>query len=354
MRVRAVKWIVALTASGVLHAGAAALLLPEVDAVRIAGGTPTEIVVAGNAFIDQIAAGEADDAVQPAETAVSPLEPVEAETTAPGPVEVASPVEPALVVEPEPLGRNLSREAERSPDVEIAEAPVAAKSTERAKAASVQAAPVEEAQAAEVAVALAVEATEPQRAETAARSEAVEPAGPKETVTAPADVPVPTPRPDYEPPKQAKVEKLEPQKARRAVRKVDLGGKNQVDSRRGIEDGSEHGKATQRGQGLARLNAPGNAAVSNYPGQVVRRLRRALRYPAEAKRERLEGEVHVSFTVSRDGGVGSIRVVRSSGSRLLDEAAVNTVRRAAPFPDIPTAAGRSSWPFTVPLAFAVR
>ena len=91
--------------------------------------------------------------------------------------------------------------------------------------------------------------------------------------------------------------------------------------------------------------------MSNYPGTVYAKLRRSLRYPSEARRKRIRGEVHVRFTVSRSGGVGSIRVARSSGSSLLDNAALATVRRAAPFAEIPPAAGRSNWSFTVPLAF---
>ena len=91
--------------------------------------------------------------------------------------------------------------------------------------------------------------------------------------------------------------------------------------------------------------------LSNYPGKVAAKLRRALRYPAEAKRQKLRGQVRVSFVVSAGGGVSSIRVVSSSGSPILDRAALETVRRAAPFPSIPDGAGRSSWPFTVPLAF---
>ena len=59
----------------------------------------------------------------------------------------------------------------------------------------------------------------------------------------------------------------------------------------------------------------------------------------------------MSFVVSASGGVGSIRVVSSSGSPILDKAALETVRSAAPFPAIPANAGRSNWPFTVPLAF---
>ena len=49
--------------------------------------------------------------------------------------------------------------------------------------------------------------------------------------------------------------------------------------------------------------------------------------------------------------VGSARLKRSA-LPILDKAALDTVRRAAPFPAIPDGAGRSSWPFTVPLAFS--
>ena len=38
----------------------------------------------------------------------------------------------------------------------------------------------------------------------------------------------------------------------------------------------------------------------------------------------------------------------------LDQAAVETVQRAAPFPPIPPETGRASWPFTVPMSFSIR
>ena len=96
---------------------------------------------------------------------------------------------------------------------------------------------------------------------------------------------------------------------------------------------------------------PGNAKVSNYPGKIAARLRRALRYPREARRDRLRGTAVVSFTVSRSGSVSGVRLARSSGFAVLDAAARDAVRRAAPFPPIPAGAGRSSWTFSVPLAF---
>jgi protein TonB len=96
--------------------------------------------------------------------------------------------------------------------------------------------------------------------------------------------------------------------------------------------------------------AAGNrAAVDKYPGQILAQLRRALRYPAAAGS--VTGEVLVDFTVSANGTASAIRISRSSGHAALDQAALDTVRRAAPFPAIPAGANRASWPFTVPLAF---
>ena len=96
--------------------------------------------------------------------------------------------------------------------------------------------------------------------------------------------------------------------------------------------------------------AAGNsAAIDKYPGQILAQLRRALRYPAAAGR--VTGEVLVDFTVSANGTASAIRISRSSGHTALDQAALDTVRRAAPFPAIPAGANRASWPFTVPLAF---
>jgi protein TonB len=98
-----------------------------------------------------------------------------------------------------------------------------------------------------------------------------------------------------------------------------------------------------------KSGAAGNAAVSKYPGLVQRALRRALRTPRGAGNAR--GEVHVTFVVSASGAASQIAVSRSSGHAVLDKEAIATVKRAAPFPPIPAEAGRSSWSFTMPLAF---
>ncbi|MDJ0738928.1 MAG: energy transducer TonB [Gammaproteobacteria bacterium] len=60
-----------------------------------------------------------------------------------------------------------------------------------------------------------------------------------------------------------------------------------------------------------------------------------LNYPDEAKRRRLYGNLLMHVAVRADGSVERIRVVRSSGHKLLDDAAVRIVRMSAPFSPFP-------------------
>jgi len=60
-----------------------------------------------------------------------------------------------------------------------------------------------------------------------------------------------------------------------------------------------------------------------------------LNYPERARRQNLAGALVLSVDVLEDGSVGRIRVLRSSGHDVLDEAAVRIVRLSAPFAPLP-------------------
>lgn len=60
-----------------------------------------------------------------------------------------------------------------------------------------------------------------------------------------------------------------------------------------------------------------------------------LNYPEEARRRKLYGNVVLHVAVRADGSVDGVHVVQSSGSRVLDEAAIHIVRLAAPFAPLP-------------------
>lgn len=75
-----------------------------------------------------------------------------------------------------------------------------------------------------------------------------------------------------------------------------------------------------------------------YEALILERIAREKRYPLRAKRRRMEGEVSLRFFLLSDGGVKEEGVVAPyRAESILREAAVETLRRAAPFPPPPPA-----------------
>lgn len=60
-----------------------------------------------------------------------------------------------------------------------------------------------------------------------------------------------------------------------------------------------------------------------------------LNYPEAARREGIEGKLVLSVDILPDGSIDQIRVLRSSGHSVLDEAAIRIVRLASPFAQLP-------------------
>jgi len=60
-----------------------------------------------------------------------------------------------------------------------------------------------------------------------------------------------------------------------------------------------------------------------------------LNYPDEAKRKKLYGALILHVAVRGDGSIEQIRLLRSSGHKALDDAAIRIVRLSAPFAPFP-------------------
>ena len=101
--------------------------------------------------------------------------------------------------------------------------------------------------------------------------------------------------------------------------------------------------------GAMQLAIPGKTATQGSRGEgknktasgdrdVVNAIRasieRAKSYPPLARKRGIEGTATAEFTINSQGHPENIRIVRSSGSDMLDAAAKNTVLRASPFPFI--------------------
>ena len=76
---------------------------------------------------------------------------------------------------------------------------------------------------------------------------------------------------------------------------------------------------------------------ASYLGAWARKVERIgnINYPEAAKKERLYGSLILHVAVRSDGSVENIRVVKSSGYDLLDEAAIQLVELSAPFSPFP-------------------
>jgi protein TonB len=95
-------------------------------------------------------------------------------------------------------------------------------------------------------------------------------------------------------------------------------------------------------------------AVPNWKSQLVARLERYKQYPSQAQSRGEQGVAQLAFSVDRGGGVHHARIVRSSGSGLLDEATLALVERAAPLPPPPPEISGAQIAIVVPIRYNIR
>ena len=115
---------------------------------------------------------------------------------------------------------------------------------------------------------------------------------------------------------------------------------------RNARAGSAQGRADSRaktggGNRGGKADRAGNAKASNYPGKVYSKIRRTRQ-----KRAGGTGVVRVRFSIAANGALANVRIVASSGLSSVDSAAVDHVRRSAPFPPPPAGAQRQ---FVIPV-----
>jgi periplasmic protein TonB len=58
-------------------------------------------------------------------------------------------------------------------------------------------------------------------------------------------------------------------------------------------------------------------------------------YPTAAREQKIYGQLRMTVSINSDGSVESIEINKSSGSKILDDAAKNIVNAAAPYPKFP-------------------
>jgi len=95
-------------------------------------------------------------------------------------------------------------------------------------------------------------------------------------------------------------------------------------------------------------------AMLRYQDAVKQRIESCRRYPAWAQKQKIEGAVDLQFTIVANGSSQNIAVVQGSGSSLLDQEALDTIKRASPFRPLPREINQEVVNIRVAIVFSMR
>jgi protein TonB len=113
-------------------------------------------------------------------------------------------------------------------------------------------------------------------------------------------------------------------------------------------------KAARAAAPMPGASSRNSDAVPNWKSQLVARLERYKRYPSEAQSRGEHGVAQLAFSVDRSGGVHNARIVRSSGSSILDRETLTLAERSQPLPPPPPEITGSQIPIVVPIRYNAR
>ena len=94
-------------------------------------------------------------------------------------------------------------------------------------------------------------------------------------------------------------------------------------------------------------------ALQSFARAVRRKIESSKKYPVSAQTAGIEGRTSVKMTILKDGRLRKAEVMKSSGYEILDRAALQSVRDAAPFPPIPQKVRRDELEMSITLVFKI-
>jgi len=91
--------------------------------------------------------------------------------------------------------------------------------------------------------------------------------------------------------------------------------------------------------------------LADYINTVYKKIIDAAYYPADAKQAGWQGTVKLVLNISFDGTLKDVKLKRSSGYKILDDAAVETVCRQSPYPALPAELQQDELRVEIPVAY---
>lgn len=95
-------------------------------------------------------------------------------------------------------------------------------------------------------------------------------------------------------------------------------------------------------------------AQRDYTPLVVAQIYKSIAYPNRAVQKNQQGTVRIGLVVDRSGELLSVTATQESDYRLLNQAALKAVRKAAPFPNLPEGIKADSFELNLPITFRLQ
>ena len=93
---------------------------------------------------------------------------------------------------------------------------------------------------------------------------------------------------------------------------------------------------------------------ASYFARIKRQIELVWDYPNEAQRKGITGQLTLRFQISRDGNLMNVRLINGSGYNILDEAALQAVKSAAPYYPFPVTIDRETLPILANFIYSPR
>ena len=125
-------------------------------------------------------------------------------------------------------------------------------------------------------------------------------------------------------------------------------GKRETTTREKLFDRGVIGDTALKGDGGKKKNDAITFDTQDYRfAGYMRKLKEKIEsiweYPPEAIRNGRYGDLKISFTIKKDGRLGAIELERTSGYKMLDDAAIKAIRDGEPYWPIPDDWGMDSY-----------